>query len=425
MNLRKESVSITNATECGRGFFDTSCTQSQFQTNCEHVRESHGTDALWRYMYECCLCSGYISEERLAYNIIYNTSSANAFGVPLQVTINRSKPEIIAEQAEKSCVLARGAQCVICFENVSSKDKPGLRAYEFVLNGRNFFAQYPPYPYCSGHAVVIELEHTAQIITCDTIADLLDFAGDFPNRCINSNTDKSGTGASILQHRHYQVTGMKLPIYSAPIEPVPYQVNELVVSVVHYPAVAVRLDSKYRDKLAQVATNLLDVWRSREYCAAEGYILEDQTMSFSVLNENGSYTMIMLPRNVQSQTNPNMHCIKREFVGVLEMAGYAVLPARLYDELHNLECTLASMGMEKVVKGTYELPNELEIFRPFVDRCWVKAREKSNEDSSCTHEQMVTALHMAFADIIMQNAPYDSRDKAHTRRLVSQALQKI
>lgn len=95
-------------------------------------------------------------------------------------SINRSKPEIVAGATASGPTLGPGAQCVICFENVDCEAKPGLRAYEFHLNHRDFFVQYPPYPYTTGHAVVIEKEHTRQMITADTSRDLLIFADQFP-----------------------------------------------------------------------------------------------------------------------------------------------------------------------------------------------------------------------------------------------------
>ncbi|KNC86088.1 hypothetical protein SARC_01747 [Sphaeroforma arctica JP610] len=396
----------------GPEYFDKAATQAEFQVLCDTVRKEYGTSCLWRYIYEWCLCSEYISEERLSYNIVYKPSTVNDFGVPLQVTINRSKPEIVAGQKSVSS-LAPGAQCVICFENVASAGKPGLRAYEFVLNGRSFFVQYPPYPYCDGHAVVIEREHTAQIITRNTVDDLLDFATNFEHLCISSNTDKSGTGASILQHRHYQVSGMRLPLFSAvsAADAQPMQYGAASVSVLHYPVVAIRIEGTDTGTIAKAATRILDIWRSEEFCAAEGFEVDQQTMSFSALHEYGNFILIMVPRTTTAQTNPHNHCIKHEFVGILEMAGYAVLPARLHDELAKLEGVLENNS------DPAQLPADLTSFAPFVDDCWTKIEDKD------PHSRMEAALNAAFANIIRENSPYDSTDKTKTMRLVNKALE--
>jgi len=113
----------------------------------------------------------------LALNIIFEPFSDPRFNQKFQLTINRSKPEIIqpikpGEPAPVPVTTAAPSflgKCIICYENIQSSNKPNLRAYEFKLNGRDFFLQYPPFPYFEKHTCVVEKEHTPQIIGLTTI----------------------------------------------------------------------------------------------------------------------------------------------------------------------------------------------------------------------------------------------------------------
>eukprot|EP00123_Amoebidium_parasiticum_P006103 comp17156_c0_seq2/m.15984 comp17156_c0_seq2/g.15984 ORF comp17156_c0_seq2/g.15984 comp17156_c0_seq2/m.15984 type:complete len:342 (-) comp17156_c0_seq2:75-1100(-) len=300
--------------------------------------------------------------------------------------------------------MTEAAKCVICFENVDSDVKPTLRAYELDLNGRKFFIQYPPYPYCEGHAVVIEKAHEAQIITRNTIVDLLEFCDGFPGIYIASNTDRSGTGASVLEHRHYQAVKKRFACYQA--SPLTSRTmhshnTTVTVDVLSYPCAALRIRSINRQAMQDTSESLLNAWREGGMHKHLGLEQNDQTMSFICYKspENSAYDMIMIPRNCAHMTRKELQCLKKEFVGILEMCGYGILPGRLDKQLRVLSVALFN---------NQPIPADLTEFTDFANT-WYAAARKRMEDCTEDWPIMEAALNEGFASIIADNSPYPSK----------------
>lgn len=154
----------------------------------EKLFKAQGYVAALKYLYKLSVEFNYIKEERLKLNIIFPPFQYSNFNQNFQITINRSKPEIIQPTKKSETAIPPkpdfipaftvsqpnlsstfGGQCNICFENVDSIWKPNLRVWEFTINGREFFLQYSPFPYFNLHACITEKVHTPQIISEITI----------------------------------------------------------------------------------------------------------------------------------------------------------------------------------------------------------------------------------------------------------------
>jgi hypothetical protein len=292
-----------------------------------------------------------------------------------KVSINCSKPELKGGATgviRAPTVLPDGAKCVLCREQVGFK--PGLRAWDVSVGGRPFFLQCPPYPYCALHTVLIETRHTPQSITVQTLRDLASAATRLEGLCVCSNTDLPGTGASVLEHLHYQVVGKRFPVCDAtatfsaspPQEEVRLSDGAAgassgsssggtsssspslsfappTVEFLNFPAAAVRVRGTSESAVLATAAALVDAWRSDEIAALIGADRASQTASFlctrrSTVSAAGGgavvgdddkdctgaeslLEMIVIPRTKGRGTRSTMQCIKSEWVGVLEMAG--------------------------------------------------------------------------------------------------------
>lgn len=391
--------------------------QEEFQEAAKQIMSNLGHMALWRFLYEWSVRSGYISEDRLALDVVLDESDDNSFHTSLQVTFNLSKPELI-HGAIVGPKLAEDASCVLCWSNVDSKVRPNLRAYEMQLNQRQFFVQCPPYPYCEGHAVIIEKKHVRQAIGYHTIDDLLEFSERFQGIYIASNTDRTGTGASVLAHLHYQATKFRLPVFkakSANCRHTSVDGAQLTVDVLDYPCVAIKLTSSNQNAIRVACRSLVDEWRTGRMPVLLQEQADSQTMSFVCWqsdHEAPVYEMVMIPRTCGHMTRPSLRCIKAEFVGIMEMGGYAILPGRLTAQLQELSYTLFSYR---------PMPKHLESFQAFVETYYIDTWEKM---SDCTDHRriMEKAIGEAFTQIIADNSAYSSRQLSVTITWLDLAL---
>jgi len=294
------------------------------------------------YMTEHMCQTLYIVKERLAFNVIFPpVSDVEGYGCSLEVTINCSKPELKPGEQRPKNVLAPGATTPISAENVGFK--PGLRAWGCQVRGRDFFVHPPPYPYCGEHVVLIERAQVPMKIDRGTIADVAAAAALLPGMYICSNTDLSGTGASILQQRHYQLVSKRFPIMDAK-SLLTIQEPNATVEYLSFPCAAARITSSSADAAVSVAARLLDSWRSSAVAEAVGTKVETHTASLlcytagpdDAASSSNLFELIIIPRTSSRMTRTVLHCIKSEFVGVLEMAGFGILPGRLKTELADL-----------------------------------------------------------------------------------------
>lgn len=316
------------------------------------------------YLHGLGTASGYIDEAAVARNIRW--TAASPYG-ELEITINRSKPE--KDPRAIAAAAARGPEgdapagpgvprCDLCWENEGFPGapgrpaKPGLRIAAIELAGERWGLQFSPYAYFDEHCIALSAEHRPMKIDSAGIKRLLDFADLFPFYFVGSNADLSIVGGSILSHDHFQGGRHTFPLMKALIErDVPLAgLPQVRCGVVRWPASTLRLRSHDRDALACAAARILEAWRgfSFEPC---GIVARDADGPHNTLNpivhrEGADYVMHLVLRNNRSdEARPwglfhpgeELHHIKKENIGLIEIMGLAILPGRLACELPQVE----------------------------------------------------------------------------------------
>ena len=285
----------------------------------------------------------------------------------LDITINLSKPEkdpraIAAAKLQKSVGYPK---CLLCREAegyVGRMDYPGRANHRIIplkLNGENYFLQYSPYVYYNEHCIVLNEQHVPMKIDRATFQRLLDFVRQFPHYFLGSNADLPIVGGSILSHDHFQGGRYRFAMEKAPVE------RELVfpgfedvqAGIVCWPMSVIRLRCADSGRIVQLADKILAAWRAYTdesvsiYAQTEG---EPHNTITPIARRRGKdFEMdLVLRNNLTTQEHPlglfhphaELHHIKKENIGLIEVMGLAVLPARLKDELAQLAALLCSGG---------------------------------------------------------------------------------
>ena len=267
---------------------------------------------------------------------------------------------------------SRGPQCDLCWENEEFPGtpehpaKPGLRIAAIELGGERWGLQFSPYAYFPEHCIALSAEHRPMKIDAACFERLLDFVDALPFYFVGSNADLPIVGGSILSHDHFQGGRHVFPLMRAPIEravalPGCPQVHG---GVVRWPASVLRLISHDRNALARGAKRVLDAWQgfSFEPCGvracgrdADGAPVRHNTLNPIVHRENGEYVLDLVLRNNRTDAahpwgifhpGEELHHIKKENIGLIEIMGLAVLPPRLARELPAVQDELACAARE-------------------------------------------------------------------------------
>lgn len=312
------------------------------------------------YLYRLSCDVDYVKRAAIAHDIKWTTGSS--WG-ELEVTINLSKPEkdprAIA-QAARSFARTRYPACQLCIENEGYQGRgsssplgahparQNLRIVPLGLAGEQWGLQYSPYAYYDEHCIVMSKTHRPMHVDRSCFSRLLEFAARFPTYFIGSNADLPIVGGSILSHDHFQGGRHVFAMMRAPIAAsftVPRFPN-VSFGVVKWPVTVLRLRGTRADDLVDAATHVLDVWRTYSDESAGVLACTDETPHNTVtpiarMSENGFVLDLALRSNITSDARPfgvfhpreELHHIKKENIGLIEVMGMAILPPRLKDEL--------------------------------------------------------------------------------------------
>ena len=285
----------------------------------------------------------------------------------LDITINLSKPEkdpraIAAAKLQKSVGYPK---CLLCREAegyVGRMDYPGRANHRIIplkRNGENYFLQSSPYVYYNEHCIVLNEQHVPMKIDRATFQRLLDFVRQFPHYFLGSNADLPIVGGSILSHDHFQGGRYRFAMEKAPVE------RELVfpgfedvqAGIVCWPMSVIRLRCADSGRIVQLADRILTAWRGYTDASVSIYAETDgephNTITPIARRRGEDFEMdLVLRNNLTTQEHPlglfhphaELHHIKKENIGLIEVMGLAVLPARLKDELAQLAALLRSGG---------------------------------------------------------------------------------
>lgn len=328
------------------------------------------------YFYELSKNSLYIRMNRINNNIVYQEEVG---GNILDVTINLSKPEkdpkeIALAKLQKS---SNYPKCLLCKENVGyygSINHPGRanhRIIPIVLNQEEWYLQYSPYAYYNEHCIVLKKQHEPMKICLETFKRLLDFVEQFPHYFLGSNADLPIVGGSILSHDHFQGGCYEFAMAKAKSIDTFKVINyDCTCHIIDWPMSVIRLEGKNKKELAKLAEHILYCWI--DYSDEEVDILNytDQrhnTITPIARKSNELFQLDLVLRNNRvTKTNPlgifhphsDIHHIKKENIGLIEVMGLAVLPARLKTELEEIK--------EVLLYGK-SISNHLKIHQEWID----------------------------------------------------------
>lgn len=274
----------------------------------------------------------------------------------LDITINLSKPEKDpkAIAAAKNVKASSYPKCALCIENegyagrVNHPARQNHRVIPLTLNNSKWGFQYSPYVYYNEHCIVFNGEHTPMKIEKSTFVKLFDFVKMFPHYFLGSNADLPIVGGSILTHDHFQGGNYTFAMANAPIikEFSVGDFHDVKCGILKWPISVIRLESENLDSLINLGNNILEVWRN--YSDEEYFIFSEtdgtphNTVTLIARIKDGKYQVdIALRNNITTKEHPlgvfhpheNLHHIKKENIGLIELMGLAVLPARLNKEM--------------------------------------------------------------------------------------------
>lgn len=278
----------------------------------------------------------------------------------LDITVNLSKPEKTPEEiaAAKKAKQSGYPKCLLCPENegyagrMNHPARQNHRIIPITIDGSEWGFQYSPYVYYNEHCIVFNKKHIPMKIDRSAFRKLFDFVKLFPHYFIGSNADLPIVGGSILSHEHFQGGNYEFAMAKAPIEKT-YTVKgfeDVEVGRVRWPMSVIRISAKDTDRLVELADRILTKWRSYtdESCFifAETDGEKHSTITPIARKRGDKFEMdLVLRNNITTEEHPfgvfhphkELHNIKKENIGLIEVMGLAVLPARLKTELKELE----------------------------------------------------------------------------------------
>jgi UDPglucose--hexose-1-phosphate uridylyltransferase len=306
--------------------------------------------------------TNYIRRDRIAKDMQWKAPTE--YG-ELDITINLSKPEKDpkAIAAAKNLPASAYPRCQLCAENegyagrVNHPARQNHRIVPITINGSPWFLQYSPYVYYNEHCICLNSEHVPMKIDRACFGKLLDFVRQFPHYFVGSNADLPIVGGSILAHDHFQGGRYTFAMEKAPME-TPFTFpgfEDVEAGIVKWPMSVVRIASQDPERLIDLADKILNAWRG--YTDEAAVILAEtngephNTITPIARMRGGKFELdLVLRNNLTTQEHPlglyhphaELHHIKKENIGLIEVMGLAVLPARLKEELAAVADALAS-----------------------------------------------------------------------------------
>ena len=308
----------------------------------------------WYYALSCS--TNYIRTDRIAK--IMKWQYTGTYGT-IDITVNLSKPE----KDPKAIAAAKNApqigfpKCMLCKEcegyagRIDFPARQNHRIIPIQINNSDWFMQYSPYVYYNEHCIVFNALHTPMKIDKLAFSKLLDFITLFPHYFVGSNADLPIVGGSILSHEHFQGGRYEFAMERAPIETeVSFKgFDNVKAGLVKWPMSTIRLLSDSKEDIARLADKILTCWRG--YTDEDAFIFAEtdsqphNTITPIARMRDGKFELdLVLRNNITTEEHPlgvyhphaELHHIKKENIGLIEVMGLAVLPPRLKGEFERL-----------------------------------------------------------------------------------------
>jgi UDPglucose--hexose-1-phosphate uridylyltransferase len=322
----------------------------------------------WYYRFSCD--TDYIRRYRIKKDLKWKT--ATPYG-DLDITVNLSKPEKDpkAIAAAKFLPASDYPRCQLCLENegyagrLNHPARQNHRVVPITINGSPWYLQYSPYVYYNEHCICFNREPTPMKIDRACFAKLLDFVGQYPHYFVGSNADLPIVGGSILAHDHFQGGHYTFAMAKAPVETdITFSgFEDVKAGIIKWPMSVIRITAENPARLIDLADKILAAWRG--YTDEAATILAEtdgvphNTITPIARRRGEAFELdLVLRNNLTTPEHPlglyhphaELHHIKKENIGLIEVMGLAVLPARLKTELSEVAETL---GKGETVEGIH------------------------------------------------------------------------
>lgn len=384
------------------------------------------------FYYELCKNTNYIRTDRIAKDEKWVFDSE--YG-PIDITINLSKPEKDPRDIAKAGKAAKSGypSCLLCMENegyaghMTHPARQNHRLVPITLSGEEYYLQYSPYVYYNEHCIILNKKHIPMKIDRAVFVKLLEFVKLFPHYIAGSNADLPIVGGSILSHDHFQGGGYVFPMARASYDrmfTLPGYSN-LKAGIVKWPMSVIRLSGSNPEEIADASDMILSKWRN--YSDESAFIFSEtdgvkhNTITPIARMRDGMFEIdLVLRNNITTEELPwgvyhpsaDLHHIKKENIGLIEVMGLAILPSRLKKEISILEEYIISgkdiSGNEDIKKHS-EWVNEWKdnydfnsdnihgIVRNEIGKVFVKVLEcagvyKMNEEGQRAFDRFVETL---------------------------------
>ena len=323
---------------------------SEVAATFEHLRQTEGVKAATDYFYKLCIDSNYIRTAQIAKNIKWDVPTE--YG-NLEITINLTKPEKDPKTIalEKLQPQAGYPKCMLCTENIGYAGRvnfPARQNHRIVpldLCGETWYLQYSPYVYYNEHCIIFCGEHKPMEMDRHTLELIFDFVSQFPHYTCGSNANLPIVGGSILSHSHFQGGNYVFPMQKAG-SVAQYRMEDLPdvsLSILNWPVSTVRCTGKDAKQVMEAGVRIMEHWQnwtdeSVDIISHTGDTPHNTVTPILHYDEKEGYVLDITPRNNRtSEQHPDgifhphkeLHHIKKENIGLIEVMGLAILPARL------------------------------------------------------------------------------------------------
>ena len=373
--------------------------------------------------YNFSVATNYIRKDRIAKDRRWKVPSE--YG-EIDITINLSKPEKDpkAIAAAKLAKQTSYPKCLLCMENegyagrLNHPARQNHRIIPVTINNSEWGFQYSPYVYYNEHCIVFNSQHVPMKIERATFAKLFDFVKQFPHYFVGSNADLPIVGGSILSHDHFQGGHYEFAMAKAPVEKevVIPGFEDVKAGIVKWPMSVIRISGPDTERLIELADKILLKWRGYTDEAAFIFAETDgephNTITPIARKRGDMYEMdLVLRNNITTEEHPlgvyhphaELHHIKKENIGLIEVMGLAVLPARLKGELE---------GLCKAIVAGEDLRKD-EVLEKHAD--WVdELKEKYTFTAENVEEILKKEIGIVFKKVLEHAGVYKCTEEGRT-----------
>lgn len=351
------------------------------------------------YFYKLSQNSNYIRVDRTERDLRWEAETD--YGNMI-ITINLSKPEKDPKDiaAAKNAPQAGYPKCALCIENegfngsASQAARANHRLVPVELKGEAWYMQYSPYVYYNEHSIVLCEEHRDMRVNRKSIERLLEFEEKFPHYFIGSNADLPIVGGSILTHDHFQAGCYEFPMARAGIrESLSFEgFGDISAGIVKWPMSVIRLRGTDKNKIAELAEKILNCWR--EYSDKEADVLAysgdvpHNTITPIARRRDEDFELDLVLRNNRTteeyplgifHPHEGYHHIKKENIGLIEVMGLAILPARLLNEMNLLKEALQNESEANVIMQSEPMQKHIPWYQS-LKKCGVDEETEIRQD---------------------------------------------